>query len=71
MTHDEWRLLRYGMLTAFLMALVSRANSPTQHELSEVRGRRHSRRYRFSRLSAVQVHGAPQEIKLSHYPTGA
>ncbi len=22
MTHDEWRLLRYGMLTAFLMALV-------------------------------------------------
>jgi hypothetical protein len=22
MTHDEWRLLGYGMLTAFLMALV-------------------------------------------------
>lgn len=22
MTHDEWRLLRYGMLTAFLMAFV-------------------------------------------------
>jgi hypothetical protein len=22
MTKDEWRLLRYGMLTAFLMALV-------------------------------------------------
>jgi hypothetical protein len=22
MTHDEWRLLRYGMLTAVLMALV-------------------------------------------------
>jgi hypothetical protein len=22
MTQDEWRLLRYGMLTAFLMALV-------------------------------------------------
>jgi hypothetical protein len=22
MTHDEWRLLRYGMLTALLMALV-------------------------------------------------
>jgi hypothetical protein len=22
MTHDEWRLLRYGMLAAFLMALV-------------------------------------------------
>ena len=22
MTHDEWRLLRYGMLTAILMALV-------------------------------------------------
>jgi hypothetical protein len=22
MTHDEWRLLRYGTLTAFLMALV-------------------------------------------------
>jgi hypothetical protein len=22
MTHDEWRLLRYGILTAFLMALV-------------------------------------------------
>jgi hypothetical protein len=22
MTRDEWRLLRYGMLTAFLMALV-------------------------------------------------
>jgi hypothetical protein len=22
MTHDEWRLLRYGLLTAFLMALV-------------------------------------------------
>lgn len=21
MTHDEWRLLRYGLLTAFLMAL--------------------------------------------------
>ena len=22
MTHDEWRLLRYGILTAFLMAVV-------------------------------------------------
>jgi hypothetical protein len=22
MTHDEWRLLRYGLLTAILMALV-------------------------------------------------
>ena len=22
MTHDEWRLLRYGMLAAFLMAFV-------------------------------------------------
>jgi hypothetical protein len=22
MTHDEWRLLRYGLLTALLMALV-------------------------------------------------
>jgi hypothetical protein len=22
MTHDEWRLLRYGLLTAFLMGIV-------------------------------------------------
>jgi hypothetical protein len=45
----------------------SRANSPTQHELPEVSRHGNYWRYRFSRLSDVQVYGATQEIKLSHY----
>jgi hypothetical protein len=44
----------------------SRTNSPTQYELSEVCRRRNSWRFRFSRLSAIQVHGTPQEINLTH-----
>src|SRR2546428_2836472 len=45
----------------------SRANSPTRYELPEVGRRRNSGRYRFSRLYTGQVHGASQEIKLTHY----
>ncbi len=65
MTHDEWRLLRYGLLTAFLMGivlvpiLVHDKNFPR----SAAEGILGS--YRFSRLSAVQVPGTAQEIKLA------
>src|SRR6266550_3811270 len=47
----------------------SHANFPTQYKPPEVSSRRNSRRYRFGRLPAVQVHGAPQEIKATHYRT--
>jgi lipopolysaccharide export LptBFGC system permease protein LptF len=66
MTRDEWRLLRYWLLAAFLMALVlvpillhnqNFSKSVAQGILGAIA----------LAVFAVQVHGATQEIKLSYY----
>jgi hypothetical protein len=45
---------------------LSHTNFPTQYELSKVSCRSNSGHYRFSGFSSVQVHGAPEEIKVAH-----
>src|SRR5258705_12678416 len=67
--HDSKRMAITSVRAAHSPTYVagSRANSPTRYELPEVSRHGNSRRYRFSRLSVVQVHGATKEIKLSHY----
>ena len=67
MTHDEWRLLGYGLLTAFLMALVLVPILLNDKNFSKL-GAEGILGVLASRLPAIQVHGTACQIKMTHLP---